>query len=292
MSRWYRAYEGTVTDAKMGEAALVAGCSRSVAIAAWHCILESCATAQRGGEYDTSPRRVAVILGEPIAAISALFDAFIELGMIGNGAVTAWKQRQFESDTSTERSRKHRQRKCNGVATLQQQDEPTPGRDATPPYTETDTHTESEAEQKEDRAAACVEIGKRVTDMMGVTNDPRWLGNWSTVSVWLAQGFDPEFDILPTVAATVDRLKRTGKPMPGSLKYFSRAIEENHKARLATGESPAQKSTREFYSARKGSPQHRAWIDHYRRQGRRMTFYESQDMLTVPTEFPPEEKAA
>ena len=32
MSRWYRAYEGTVTDAKLGEAALIAECSRSVAI--------------------------------------------------------------------------------------------------------------------------------------------------------------------------------------------------------------------------------------------------------------------
>ena len=36
MSRWYRAYEGTVTDAKLGEVALVAECSRAVVIAAWH----------------------------------------------------------------------------------------------------------------------------------------------------------------------------------------------------------------------------------------------------------------
>jgi hypothetical protein len=96
MSRWYRAYEGTVTDAKLGEAALVAECSRSVAIAAWHCILESCATAQRGGEYDTSPRRVAVILGEAVDTIAAVFDAFVELDMIGNGAVTAWNKIQAD----------------------------------------------------------------------------------------------------------------------------------------------------------------------------------------------------
>lgn len=92
MTRWYRAYEGTVTDAKLGEAALVAGCSRSVAIAAWHCILESCASSQRGGEYDTSPRRVALILGEPVANLNSLFDAFTELGMVENGAVTAWSR--------------------------------------------------------------------------------------------------------------------------------------------------------------------------------------------------------
>jgi hypothetical protein len=43
VSRWYRAYEGTVTDAKLGEAALIAEVSRSVSIAAWHCLLESAA---------------------------------------------------------------------------------------------------------------------------------------------------------------------------------------------------------------------------------------------------------
>jgi hypothetical protein len=132
MSRWYRAYEGTVTDAKIGEAALVAGCSRSVAIAAWHCILESCASAQNGGQFDTTPRRVAVILGERPADIEAVFAAFTELEMIGSGAVTAWKLRQYESDTSTERSRKHRERQRNGDATLQQ-------REATVPETDTDT---------------------------------------------------------------------------------------------------------------------------------------------------------
>lgn len=157
-------------------------------------------------------------------------------------------------------------------------------------FNHTDTDTEqiqSKAEAKDDRAAACVEIGKRVTDVMGVTNDPRWLGNWSTVSVWLAQGFDPELDIIPTVTATVERVKRTGKAMPGSLKYFSRAIEENYKARIATGESPAQKSTKEFFSVKKGTPQHRAWMEHYRQKGKRMAFYEAQEVLTVPTEYPP-----
>jgi hypothetical protein len=64
MTRWYRAYEGTVTDPKLGEVALVAGCSRSVAIATWHAILEDCAAVNDSGRFETTPRRVAVILGE------------------------------------------------------------------------------------------------------------------------------------------------------------------------------------------------------------------------------------
>jgi hypothetical protein len=137
VSRWYRAYEGTVTDAKLGEAAMIADVSRSVAIAAWHCLLESAACKNNCGSYETTPRRVAVILCEPGDKIEALFEAFSELNMIGDGAVASWKKRQFQSDDSKERVRRHREKKrqettdvtaCNG--------------DVTPPYTETETETE------------------------------------------------------------------------------------------------------------------------------------------------------
>lgn len=172
MSRWYRAYEGTVTDAKLGEVALVAGCSRSVAIAAWHCILESAAGANDCGRFDATPRRVAVILGEPLATIEAVFSEMRELGMIEDDSVTAWKRRQFQSDTSTERSRKHRETKRNGDATLQE-------RCATPPDTETELSSSLRSDDKRasreqtpndalaevldaERAAAVVEHRKRI----------------------------------------------------------------------------------------------------------------------------------
>ncbi len=146
MSRWYRAYEGTVTDAKLGEAALIAGCSRSVSIAAWHCVLESAASKNNCGSFDATARRVAVILCEPVATIEMIFAAFDELGLSEAGAVCAWKKRQFQSDDSKERVRHHREKKkaetpaapdvtaCNG--------------DVTPPYTETETE---EVSSNEDR---------------------------------------------------------------------------------------------------------------------------------------------
>lgn len=200
-----------------------------------------------------------------------------------------WDNRQFKSDqdpTAADRQKRKRERDRGNIVTRDD--------------TVASHRPEAEAEQIQNRAeqnpelrqAACVEIGQRITDMMGVTNDPRWLGNWSTVSVWLAQGFDAELDILPTVAAMVDRCRRTGKPMPGSLKYFSRAIEENHRARIASGVTPAPKISSEFCTVRKGTPSHKQWLDHYRKQGRKMAFYESQELLTVPSEYPPQEKAA
>lgn len=133
MSRWYRAYEGTVTDAKLGEAAMIAGCSRSVAIAAWHCLLEGAASKNNCGSHEMSARRVAVILCEPLAAIEALMAAFDELGMTKEGAVAAWKKRQFQSDDSKERVRKHREKRRNSA------DVTVGNGDVTPPETETDT---------------------------------------------------------------------------------------------------------------------------------------------------------
>jgi hypothetical protein len=135
MSRWYRAYEGTVTDGKLAEAALMAGVSRSVAIAAWHCLLESAAARNNCGSYDATPRRIAAILGEAIATIDAMFVAFSELGMIGESAVLSWKKRQFQSDDSKDRVTKHRAKKRHETANV------TPGNgDVTPPYTETDPY--------------------------------------------------------------------------------------------------------------------------------------------------------
>lgn len=150
MSRWYRAYAGTVTDPKLGEVALVAGCSRSVAIAVWHCILESAAEVNDSGRFDATARRISVVLSEQPAVIESVMAELEALGMIGGATVTAWKRRQYESDTSTERSRRLRERRraaaapyedvaateCNGDATLHR-------RCATPPETKTETETEN-----------------------------------------------------------------------------------------------------------------------------------------------------
>ena len=56
MSRWYRTHVGLVTDAKLGEAALISETSRAVVIAVWHAILESCADVNDAGRFDTTPR--------------------------------------------------------------------------------------------------------------------------------------------------------------------------------------------------------------------------------------------
>src|SRR5579872_2198148 len=138
MTRWYRAYVGTVSDDKIAEVALVAATSRSVAVAVWHAILESAAADEARGEFSTTARRVAATLQERCETVENVFAAMRDVGLLENSTIIAWNKRQFESDSSTERSRKHRKNKPVKNATLQE-------RDATPPESETDTELSNSA---------------------------------------------------------------------------------------------------------------------------------------------------
>ncbi|QCN95863.1 helix-turn-helix domain-containing protein [Azospirillum argentinense] len=67
-----------------------------------------------------------------------------------------------------------------------------------------------------------VTVGMQVLRIVGVADDPNWLGNYSRVSKWLADGADPEQDIFPTVERIMARRGAQGPPR--SLEYFDRAI--------------------------------------------------------------------
>lgn len=64
-------------------------------------------------------------------------------------------------------------------------------------------------------------VGKRVLELMGVLNDPRWIGCAVRVDAWLASGADPEADIYPVITRLM--AKRRDEP-PRSLRYFDQAI--------------------------------------------------------------------
>lgn len=150
------------------------------------------------------------------------------------------------------------------------------------------------AAEEKPPTAKSVELGQRITDHMGVTNDPRWMGNWAIVAVWLAKGYDAELDIWPTVAAIIDRFRATGRKMPGSLNYFSRPIEENYRRRIESGvAAPAHTPGQEVFVVKAGTKEYRAWIAYFKAIGRRTSFMESLGEMTVASLMPPEmEKAA
>lgn len=245
MSRWYRAYAGTIKDDKLAEVAVIAGCSRSVSIAVWHAILESAAETEDGGRYETTPRRVAAALCEPLTVIQAVFDGMSEIGMIEGEAVRAWKARQYESDKSTERSRRHRETKRNGDATLQ-------GRCATPPETEADTDTET----KEDAASAASSASAPALDLIEAERRCReaagsdTLGSFAPIAELLHRQADLERDILPVI-----RARPAGKHGIKSWRYYAPII-----ADAFPWDAPAPKSQgpAPVFIA-KGSPEWDAW---------------------------------
>lgn len=270
MSRWYRAYAGTVKDDKLAEVSVIAGCSRSVSIAVWHAILESAAETDDGGRFETTPRRVAAALCEPLAAIQAVFDGMTEIGMIGGDAVTAWKARQYESDKSTERSRKHRETKRNGDATLQ-------GRCATPPETEADTDTET----KEDTASAASSAGapaldledaeRRCTEAAGSGE----LGLFAPIADLLHRQADLERDVLPVI-----RSRPAGKNGIKSWRYYVPIITEAIPKAAAATFGPPKVFVAE------GTPEWDAW--QAAEPGKHKAMQMNAGMgCYVPTRFPP-----
>lgn len=69
--------------------------------------------------------------------LSETREAFTKKGLLANGKISKWNKRQYTSDSSTERVRKHRERSRNGDETLQK-------RSVTPSDTDSDTDIDRE----------------------------------------------------------------------------------------------------------------------------------------------------
>lgn len=202
------------------------------------------------------------------------------------------KSVKAKSSAESRWGKKHKQKQNTAYANAPKQQCET---DASQKSEVRDQKSDSLANAKQDAPpqAICVELGQRITDRMGVTNDPRWMGNWSIVSVWLSQGYDPELDIWPAVSAIVDRKKATGQKMPGSLSYFTNAIADHHKRRSEGGKvATIPANNQEVFLVKRGSPEFRAWISHYKSRGMRTKFLEEQTEITVPSTWPPQTSKA
>lgn len=269
MSRWYRAYAGTVKDDKLAEVSVIAGCSRSVSIAVWHAILESAAETDDGGRFETTPRRVAAALCEPAAVIEAAFAAMTEIGMLDGDAVGAWKRRQYESDKSTERSRKHRERRRNGDATLQ-------GRSATPPDTEAETDSENEDTGKPASSGAgqreidLIEAERRCSEAAGSDR----LGPFSPIAEILLGG---KLDLDEVLTAIRARPARAGAV--SSWKFYAKILSDRIAERAPSVASAGPPKVHVM----SGTPEWDAWVAH---EGRARPM-DAKGGWSFPTRWPP-----
>lgn len=108
MSRWFRHYAGMARDDKIVRASLKAGQPIERTAWVWAAILESAAEIDDGGRFELDAAEVAYFLRADEPDIARILSALADGGRIAGDHVVHWSDRQFQSDRSAERQRRHR----------------------------------------------------------------------------------------------------------------------------------------------------------------------------------------
>jgi hypothetical protein len=141
MSRWFRHYAGMMRDEKLVRVAVKTRQPIERVIWVYGAMLESACEVQDGGRFDLDADEVAYFLRCDADDIAAIFAGLEIAGRIAGERIERWCDRQFESDSSRERVRKHRESKAKPSRNADKTLQPVT---VTPPETETDTDTERE----------------------------------------------------------------------------------------------------------------------------------------------------
>lgn len=224
--QWFRHYHGLLSDPKFGSIARRTGQPRERVVFVWLSILESASEAKDRGIVATDIDAIADTLNCDDEPIHAIWVEFETRGMLVDGRVAAWEERNPSSDSNADRQKRYRERKRNGDVTV------TP-RNAVESDTDTDIddggvrRARDFAGQDLTDPNALLEAVCAIVGTSGATN-PNWAVSMECAN-WLRSGYDPHDDILPTVEAT---MKRKDDGPPGSLKYFTKAIARARADRL------------------------------------------------------------
>jgi hypothetical protein len=211
---WFRLYNSMLDDPKVQK--LPDGLFKAL-INLW------CIASQNGGVLPPT-KDVAYRLRVRPAKASEIVTKLVAAGLLDNdgGAITPhnWSNRQFHSDSSTERSRRSRGRSRNVAATPPEQNR---SEQTTAEAGAGSIPVEQELRQAIARAFAAAKIA----------NVP----DTARAALWLSQGYDAGI-ILAVITDIIARM-----PNVGSLNYFDGPIRTAHQAkapkRLALSHAPA-----------------------------------------------------
>ena len=151
---WFRFYNETLSDRKLEKIRDITGHKMSAIMGVWSIMLLMASESPKRGKLmltEDYPVTPADVLKRADEDDPKIIDAFKSFGLItidgGVISISNWDKRQFTSDNSTDRVRKHRENKQNGNVAAG-----APGRfrnvSETPP--ESESYTESETESKDD----------------------------------------------------------------------------------------------------------------------------------------------
>lgn len=135
---WFRWHHGSVTDPKFQLVARKSKQALASVIAVWAFVLEQASASEDRGAFGTIDcEAIDCLLGLEDGATAAILAAMGERGLVDDGTVSAWEKRQPKRErtdnTSTERSRAHRDRQRQSQQDGETQHHATPEiDDATP----------------------------------------------------------------------------------------------------------------------------------------------------------------
>jgi hypothetical protein len=209
MSRWFRFYDDAMHDAKLLRLS-------DATFRAWMTLL--CVASKNDGALPPA-EEIAITLRCKPALVAGWIAELVASGLIDKTASGFsphnWADRQYKSDSSAERMKRHRDRK----------------RDVTPTVTSDVTVTvqnRTEADTDQNRADVRDDTQKRVGDFAQAVVrvyaecNSTVLPETSRCTIWLSQGYDPEV----CLAAIAQILAR--KPSISSLSYFDQPIADAH----------------------------------------------------------------
>ena len=244
MSRWFRMYDDLLDDPKVQRL-------DPVLFKTWVNLL--CLASRNDGVLPAI-EDIAFSLRVDESVAAARLAELSGKGLIdeieGEQRPHNWDNRQFKTDNSTERSRKHReakkeraaQQECNVAATV----------DETPPETE---HSRTEQSRAE---------GARAEDPQHWQEVQGYLSKTDNLTDW-------EVEFLHSIKWA----ETLSKNQADSLKTIRGKL------------SSPQVTGAEVFVVKRDTPEFAAWIDYRRKQGLPTAFHGKQPTMTVPSIFPP-----
>lgn len=165
---WYRFYNETLSDKKIKRVCRDTGQCKALVIGAWATILALASESPERGlllisdDIELTAEEIRDETGLDIPTFDALIAGFKQYGMLkitdGCWEISNWHKRQFQSDNSTERVRRHRQKVAvtetsRGNASGNN-DETLPKRFSNVIDTDTEEDTDTEAEGEGEKSGA------------------------------------------------------------------------------------------------------------------------------------------
>lgn len=205
MSRWFRFYDDAINDPKLLKLS-------DKTYRVWMGML--CLASKHEGKLPPFDDMALLLRMKP-EKLQPELEKLIEAGLLDHSDAGIephnWNGRQYKSDTSNERVKRHRQRSCNVTVT--------------PPDTEQKQITEQiKPDARDELSKREGNFRQAIVKAFEVANSPN-MPDTTRAGLWLSQGYQEDI----CLALIEEGVRR--KPSISSLKYFDTQISDAHKSK-------------------------------------------------------------